>query len=52
MVLKIQIRKIIAVTGTNGKTTTCLMLKHIFNQTALNVLLAGNVGNSSVVSFH
>ena len=38
--------KIIAVTGTNGKTTTCLMLKHIFNQTALNVLLAGNVGNS------
>ena len=38
--------KIIAVTGTNGKTTTCLMLKHILNQTALNVLLAGNVGNS------
>ena len=38
--------KIIAVTGTNGKTTTCLMLKHIFNQTALNVLLAGNIGNS------
>ena len=38
--------KIIAVTGTNGKTTTCLMLKHIFNQTSLNVLLAGNVGNS------
>ena len=38
--------KIIAVTGTNGKTTTCLMLKHIFNQTSLNVLLAGNVGKS------
>ena len=38
--------KIIAVTGTNGKTTTCLMLKHIFNQTAFNVLLAGNVGKS------
>ena len=38
--------KIIAVIGTNGKTTTCLMLKHIFNQTSLNVLLAGNVGKS------
>ncbi len=38
--------KIIAVTGTNGKTTTCLMLKHIFNRTSLSVLLAGNIGNS------
>tara|TARA_B100000242_G_scaffold160016_1_gene114227 strand:+ start:6422 stop:7735 length:1314 start_codon:yes stop_codon:yes gene_type:complete len=38
--------KIIAVTGTNGKTTTCLMLKNIFNRARLNVLLAGNIGNS------
>src|SRR5687768_4744891 len=38
--------KIIAVTGTNGKTTTTLLTHHLMKQAGLNVGLAGNVGFS------
>ena len=38
--------KIIAVTGTNGKTTTTLLTYHLMKQAGLNVALAGNVGFS------
>jgi UDP-N-acetylmuramoylalanine--D-glutamate ligase len=38
--------KIIAITGTNGKTTTSLLTYFILRQSGLNVCLAGNVGIS------
>ncbi len=38
--------KIIAITGTNGKTTTTLLTHHILKKAGLDVGLAGNVGNS------
>ncbi len=38
--------KIIAVTGTNGKTTTTLLAYHLMKAAGLNVALAGNVGES------
>lgn len=38
--------KIIAITGSNGKTTTTLLTYHILKQAGLNVGLAGNVGKS------
>jgi UDP-N-acetylmuramoylalanine--D-glutamate ligase len=38
--------KIIAITGTNGKTTTTLLTHHILQKAGLDVGLAGNVGNS------
>jgi UDP-N-acetylmuramoylalanine--D-glutamate ligase len=38
--------KIIAVTGTNGKTTTTLLAYHLMKQSGLHVGLAGNVGVS------
>ncbi len=34
----------IAVTGTNGKTTTCYMLNEVLEKSGLNVLLGGNAG--------
>ena len=34
----------IAVTGTNGKTTTCYMLNDILEKSGLNILLGGNAG--------
>ena len=37
---------IIAITGTNGKTTTSHLLKHMLTQAGLNVALAGNIGVS------
>lgn len=36
--------KIIAITGTNGKTTTSLLTYYLLNQAGLNVCLAGNIG--------
>lgn len=38
--------KIIGITGTNGKTTTTLLLFHILKEAGLSVGLAGNVGTS------
>jgi UDP-N-acetylmuramoylalanine--D-glutamate ligase len=38
--------KIIAITGTNGKTTTTLLTYHLMKSAGLNVGLAGNVGFS------
>lgn len=38
--------KIIAVTGTNGKTTTTLLTYHLMKEAGFNVGLAGNVGFS------
>lgn len=38
--------KIIAITGTNGKTTTTLLTYHLLKEAGLDVGLAGNVGHS------
>lgn len=38
--------KIIAITGSNGKTTTTLLTYHMLKNAGLNVGLAGNVGES------
>ncbi|MGK7390991.1 MAG: UDP-N-acetylmuramoyl-L-alanine--D-glutamate ligase [Candidatus Cyclobacteriaceae bacterium M2_1C_046] len=38
--------KIIAITGTNGKTTTTLLTYHLLKNAGINVTLAGNVGKS------
>ena len=38
--------KIIAVTGTNGKTTTTLLIGHILKKAGYDVLVAGNIGTS------
>lgn len=38
--------KVIAITGTNGKTTTTLLTYHLMNSAGANVALAGNVGES------
>ena len=36
--------KIIAITGTNGKTTTTSLCGHVFNQSGQNTFVAGNIG--------
>lgn len=38
--------KVIAITGTNGKTTTTMLTYHILSNAGLDVAMAGNVGNS------
>ncbi|MBM3437969.1 MAG: UDP-N-acetylmuramoyl-L-alanine--D-glutamate ligase [Bacteroidetes bacterium] len=38
--------KMISITGTNGKTTTTLLIYHLLKQAGLNVGLAGNIGRS------
>ena len=38
--------KMICITGSNGKTTTTMLLYHILKEAGLNVGLAGNVGQS------
>lgn len=38
--------KIIAITGSNGKTTTTLLLAHMLKKAGLNVGVAGNMGDS------
>lgn len=38
--------KVIAITGTNGKTTTTLLTHHLLKTAGFNVALAGNVGES------
>lgn len=38
--------KVIAITGTNGKTTTTLLTYHLLKEAGLDVGIAGNVGKS------
>ena len=38
--------KMICITGSNGKTTTTMLLHHMLKRAGLNVGLAGNVGDS------
>ena len=38
--------RLIAITGSNGKTTTTLLIYHLLREAGLSVGLAGNVGNS------
>ncbi|GAB4452849.1 MAG: UDP-N-acetylmuramoyl-L-alanine--D-glutamate ligase [Bacteroidia bacterium] len=38
--------KIVAVTGTNGKSTTTSLIYHTFKLAGYNVCMAGNIGNS------
>lgn len=38
--------KLIGITGSNGKTTTTLLIYHLLKKAGLNVGLAGNVGDS------
>ncbi|MBP1676126.1 MAG: UDP-N-acetylmuramoylalanine--D-glutamate ligase [Bacteroidetes bacterium] len=38
--------KMICITGSNGKTTTTMLIYHILKQAGFNAGLAGNVGNS------
>ncbi|MCM1518793.1 MAG: UDP-N-acetylmuramoyl-L-alanine--D-glutamate ligase [Pseudoflavonifractor sp.] len=38
--------KMVCITGSNGKTTTSLLIYHILHDAGLNVGLAGNVGRS------
>ncbi|WP_339923480.1 UDP-N-acetylmuramoyl-L-alanine--D-glutamate ligase [uncultured Cyclobacterium sp.] len=38
--------KVIAITGTNGKTTTTLLIYHLMKSAGMEVGLAGNVGQS------
>lgn len=37
---------IVAITGSNGKTTTTMLTNHILQKAGLNVAMGGNVGNS------
>lgn len=39
-------KPIIAITGTNGKTTTTLLAHHLLSKSGINAGLAGNVGQS------
>lgn len=38
--------KMVCITGSNGKTTTTLLIHHILTQAGMDAGLAGNVGNS------
>ncbi len=38
--------KIVAITGTNGKTTTTSLIYHIFEKAGLDVAIVGNIGQS------
>lgn len=38
--------KFICITGSNGKTTTTLLTRHILNKAGVDAAVAGNVGNS------
>ena len=40
------LKPIIAITGTNGKTTTTLLTHHLLSASGINAGLAGNVGHS------
>jgi UDP-N-acetylmuramoylalanine--D-glutamate ligase len=39
-------KKMVCITGSNGKTTTTMWIYHIAKQAGLNIALAGNIGQS------
>lgn len=39
-------KKLICITGSNGKTTTTMWINHILKKARLNVAVAGNIGDS------
>ena len=39
-------KKMVCITGSNGKTTTTMWINHIFKNAGLNVSMAGNIGES------
>ncbi|SCA64402.1 UDP-N-acetylmuramoylalanine--D-glutamate ligase [Chlamydiales bacterium SCGC AB-751-O23] len=43
-ILKGRVKKIVGITGTNGKSTTTTMLSHVFNQQEIPSLACGNIG--------
>jgi len=44
--IKAEDSKIIAVTGSNGKSTTASLIAHIINQSGKKCILAGNIGDA------
>jgi len=38
--------KVVAITGSNGKTTTTSLIYHLFEKASLNVAVGGNIGQS------
>jgi UDP-N-acetylmuramoylalanine--D-glutamate ligase len=46
LILELKKKGIPIITGSNGKTTTTLLLGHILKKAGLNVCVAGNVGDS------
>ncbi len=43
--LKNEVKKSIIITGTNGKSTTCSLIHHIFKKNNIQSKLAGNIGH-------
>ncbi len=39
-------KKMVCITGSNGKTTTTMLIHHILKNAGLNVAMAGNIGES------
>lgn len=42
--LRERVKKIIGITGTNGKSTTTALLAHVFNRQGISSLACGNIG--------
>ena len=43
-------KKIISITGTNGKSTTCKLLSEVFSEAGYDTQLIGNIGKP-ILSF-
>ena len=44
--------KVIGITGSNGKTTTTMMIYEILKNAKLSTIMAGNIGNSFAKEIH